>query len=124
MAVPPIIDTPVFAQTYDAVATTFYSRTLPVNSFVNLYVQVVAVRPSNGDSKTWFFTVKVGRRSAGAILVNSTNIFTPIADAGASAWVAAVVVSGNDALLQFTGQASATISWQAHVYAMVITENI
>lgn len=102
-------------ESYDAVATTFFTRTMPLNSFVTVYIQAAAVKPSTGDTKSWYRTFICKRAGAGASVGTITNIFTPVADAGASTWDINIVASGNDILAQLTGQATSTIFWTFNI---------
>lgn len=112
----------LFATSHDAIVTIFYSKTLPVDTFASVYIKAAAVRPSTGDSKSWFRTFTVKRRGAGAIIGTTTDIYTPVTDGSPTGWDLTSAVSGNDIQLRLTGQSGADIMWWFNITAFVLQE--
>jgi hypothetical protein len=114
------IEIPVYYEVHDNVVTVVFTRTLPVNSFLNVQVHGSGMRPSTGDSKTWFKNFVCGRRSGGAILGTVQDIFTPFGDAGASTWDLSVAANGNNIDIRVAGQSGADTFFYLKICALVI----
>lgn len=108
----------VYWEAFDNVATTIFSRTPPLNSLVTVFVKGSAVRPSTGDVKTWSIMFTIKRSGGSPILSAVTNIFTPVADVGASSWTLVPALNGNSAELRVTGQTGAIIFWNFQITAL------
>lgn len=118
-----IIDDQVYAETHDNVATNIFSRTMPINGFVTVFIKGSAIRQSNGDAKVWNIAFTCKRRAASPVLSTVTNIFTPVSDAGASAWTLAPVLNGNDVELRATGQSAADVYWNFKIVVLITLDN-
>jgi hypothetical protein len=122
MGFSPIIETPVYFESFDNVLKAAFSQTMPVNSFASVYVQAVAVRPSTGDSKTWNQTFTCGRRAASPIINATTNVSPIVSDVGATAWNLAFIVVGNDITIQVQGQSLGDTIWFLRIQALVLRD--
>jgi hypothetical protein len=122
MATPAYFNDSVFWETFDAVATPIFVRAPPLNSLVTVFIQGSGIRPSNGDAKTWSIMFTIKRGVSAPTLSAVTNIFTPVADAGAAAWAMAPAVSGNNVEVRVTGQAAASVLWNFHITSLTSSQ--
>lgn len=118
-----VIEDQIYVETHDNVALNIFSRTMPVNAFVSVFVQGAGIRESTGDAKLWNIAFTCKRRAVSPVLSAVTNIFTPVADAGASAWTLAPVVNGNDIELRATGQSASDVFWNLKILVLITLDN-
>jgi hypothetical protein len=78
--------------TTDATVTTISSQTVPSNVAYSVIVRISAFEPATGDSKAWALEYHI-KNVAGTCTANKISE-RAYEDAGASAWVAVVDVSG------------------------------
>lgn len=116
------LEFPLYYELHDNVVTAIITKTLPQNSFVSGYAQIAALRPSTGDSKSWYKTFTCGRRSGAAILGTVLDIYTPFGDVGASTWDVTIVASVNDVQIRAAGQSLADTWWSFKIVAMLMQQ--
>lgn len=98
--------------TYDAVPSTIVM--LPVDlQVMRVQVSTLAVRPSNNNVKTWSQLFLVERHNGGPSMTGSLlDLVAPIGTAiTTTTWTVGVSITGNNVVIQVTGQASALINW-------------
>ncbi len=108
--------------TSDATVTTIYTYAMPASKTANITAGFVARRPSNGDgfgAKLDATYARIG--TAAPALLGAISAPAPQASAGASGWTVSYAVSGNNILIQVTGQAAASIDWSVEVRIHEVT---
>jgi hypothetical protein len=117
------IRTTAAIQTTDATVTTLLSIALADDSVYWVEAAVIARNTSADADNAYKIIASLSRRSAGAAVLGgagSTNLFTDEEDLD---WDAAWVASGNNAVLQVTGEAATTINWAATVKYQRVSGN-
>lgn len=114
------VATDATVQTTDDTVTTLATYAVPDNAIVRVEVEIVARRPSNGDSAVYRRAVGVKRHGGGgATLVGAVQDAHTAEDV--AGWDATLDVSGNDLRVRVTGEAAATIEWRSRMRLVVLT---
>jgi hypothetical protein len=93
--------------------------TLPASCVAEMKADVLA-RTSGGVRAVFKIFGSAGREGAGATLISTAlDIISARKDAGATTWLAAVVITGNDIAVEITGQISTTIDWLIHADVII-----
>lgn len=108
---------------FDNVATVVFAKTFPTTSFARVYVQATAVRPSNGDNRSFYRTISCLRAGASPSLSAVTEVHSPVGTAGASTWDLTFAISGNDAQIKITGQNLDTTVWMLRIIVLFLTNS-
>lgn len=97
--------------TTDASNQDLFNYEVPPLSMLAVEVEVFAYRNQTNRS-CWKFRA-VGSRASGSAsaLGSPVDVVPRVNDAGASAWDAQILLSGNNLIVRLNGQASATITW-------------
>lgn len=98
-------------KTTDAVATELYRSTLTPMTGYTALLRAIGVDSGNGACRVVLASVLVKRLNAGAVMVGTPIVLANHADTGATGWVLAASVSGNDFVVTVTGATGRTIDW-------------
>ncbi len=98
-------------QTTDATVTTILTVTIPDNSVVEVIVNVQARNQTTAEQAAYHVRHAARRRAAGSAALLGTIAKDSFEED--ATWDVATAVSGNDLLIQVTGEAAQTIDWLA-----------
>lgn len=102
------------ATTTDATLTTIATIAIPDDTVVLLEVRVVGRRTDAAGQATYIRRAVVFREAAGsAVILGQVNTPLTRESSGNAPWKATIAVSGNNALVQVTGQAAKTVNWKS-----------
>lgn len=102
----------VYKRTTDATPVTLDSRELPDGTCAFFEATVVA-RQEDGAERALYKVIARAHRQGGGAVVTAADVVAPIeSDA---AWACTFVASGNNVLLQATGDGANAVKWRAVV---------
>jgi hypothetical protein len=107
--------------TFDASAAN--AIIFPCDNLVTVLFDIttVAISPDNNNQKTWVQIVVVKRVNGGVVINGSlSNLLSPIGDLGATTWAVQASASGNDLMMQVTGQLATKINWFMSIWATCV----
>ncbi len=100
--------------TTDATLTTIATIAIPDDTVVLIEVEVVARRTDAAGRAVYIRRAVIFREAAGGATIQNTVDTTFTRESSGNApWNATIAVSGNNALIQVTGQAGKTVNWKA-----------
>jgi len=102
-------------QTTDATPTTLLSLALSDDAVYWVEANVCARGTTGTDENAYKVFAKFSRRSAGSAALGSAGSVNLFTDEEELSWNVAWIASGNNAVLQVTGEASVSVNWTASV---------
>ena len=108
--------------TTDATATTLSTRALADDTTYLMTARVVGRDQAGTKRASYIRTALVYRQSAGGAVLGSAGVQSDFTDETTIAWNATIVVSGNNAIVQVTGEAATTIDWIASITLTAVSD--
>ena len=107
-------------QTSDATPTTLFSHTLTDDSAVTIEGQIITAKADYSSSGVGSFNGGARKPGAGASVLVGTPVISFSEDSGTGNPDIDIIVSGNDLILQVTGEVAITYNWEAFVRIQIL----